>query len=361
MNLDKDISQRIELMRFPLIVGVVFIHSFPVLVNVGEKIGLTDPSRSNVIVRTLFSEVFARISVPMLFTIAAFLFFQGLDQGAKSPISLKYFMGKWKSRLRTLLLPFLFWNAVAILFMFTIQHSPFGYLFGDTAKISGFRTFDTINAMLGITHAPIAYQFWFIRNLIVLMILSPLFYWLIKGLPHVWLLIIGACWLLQMWVLRVPDAAGMFFFSLGAYFALWPVNLRGLDHRLWTLGGVYSALAVLDLSFKGQWFSGRLHNLTNLLGVLFVFALTAKIAQMPKARDWLLKLAPASFFVFAVHEPLLTLLRKSLYVLLRPSSEALVLSLYFLNPILIIVLCTLAYRVIYSKFPRFTGFITGGR
>lgn len=361
MNLDQEVSERIELLRFPLIVGVVFIHAFPVVAPMGIKMGAVDPHSFHLLIRNLFSEVFARISVPMLFAISAFLFFQGLERGAQSEISLRYFLKKWKSRIRTLVIPFLFWNAVGILAMLALQHSPIAHFFSGTARIDEFGPWNYLNSLLGITHAPMAYQFWFVRNLILFTALTPLFFLALRCMPHVWLAMIGALWLLKLWPLRIPDSTGMFFFSLGAYFALWPVNLRALDRVFWRLGGLYAFLATMDLTHKTEWFSGRLHNLTNFAGVLFAFVLTQKIMGKEFLRGPLLALAPASFFVFAFHEPLLTILRKTTYSWLWPLGNLGIITLYFLNPVIIIGIGVILYRVLVHQAPRFTGWITGGR
>lgn len=361
MNLDRDISQRIELMRFPLIVGVVFIHAFPVLISAGGQYGTTNPGELNTFIRTLISDVFARISVPMLFAMGGFLFFQGLGESEQKLLPMQFFLKKWKSRIRSLVIPFLFWNFAVMMFMLLIQHSPWQYFFAEVASISEFSVFDALNALLGITHAPIAYQFWFIRNLIVLTMLSPLIYLALRKIPHTWLAAIGFAWLFKVWNIRIPDGPGLFFFSLGAFLALYPVNLKRWDSKAWYLLLFYLTVAVIDALNKHSWFTGYLHNFSYLTGVVALFVFTSKLQNREWIKTKLIKIAPAGFFVFAMHEPFLTLLRKTTYVLFRPSGDFAIVLLYFVNPVLVIIICTLFYRLMNSKIPRLTQIVTGGR
>ena len=68
-----------------------------------------------------------------------------------------------------------------------------------------------------------------------------------------------------------------------------------------------------------------------------------------------------SLFVFAVHEPLLTVMRKISYKMLQPNNDLLVLSLYLIIPFFVIALSMLAYMAIKSIAPKFLSVISGGR
>jgi hypothetical protein len=69
-------SSRIEALRFPLIIGVAFIHSASVLhlANGSFDVQHTNLSWVNFIV--YFTQSFVDISVPIFFTISGYLFFK---------------------------------------------------------------------------------------------------------------------------------------------------------------------------------------------------------------------------------------------------------------------------------------------
>jgi surface polysaccharide O-acyltransferase-like enzyme len=358
-RLPQDVSDRIEILRFPLIVGVVFIHAFPVVVKwLGETLGTPEPGLISIVVRNLLSEGLFRIPVPMLFFISGLLFFWNVN-GTR--FSQDEFVRKFRARVRTLLVPFLFWNVVVLVFIGIAQNSGLREFFAESYPIRQYTPFNYVNAILGITHAPIAYQFWFVRNLIVLVFLSPLIYWVLRLIPIPFLLGMGFLWLGQFWPIRIPDAPGLFFFSLGGYLGLRHFDLRRIDRFWWILLPTYGAVLAFDVALKPTSWSGQVHHLGILLGVPWLFSATRFAVANARVKAALLALAPASFFLYASHEPLLMLLRKSAYILLRPQGDLWVLLVYFAHPILVILVCTWAFGWLQGRVPRFMGWIAGGR
>ena len=101
------------------------------------------------------------------------------------------------------------------------------------------------------------------------------------------------------------------------------------------------------------------------IGMLFSIVIglyaTKFIASSSKLSDSVLSVTGSSFFVFSAHEPLLTILRKVLYVALHPTSSYLILALYFAIPAIVITFAVLVHRLLLRYFPIFTSVITGGR
>lgn len=106
------VSKSFTLLRFPLMIGVVMIHC-----------DITDQLNPNLQVQWagnamyLFSNVIGRFSVPMFFIISGFLFFRSgiFNKGT--------YMAKLRSRVKTLLIPYLLWNLIGFLY-FVIKHYP---------------------------------------------------------------------------------------------------------------------------------------------------------------------------------------------------------------------------------------------
>ncbi|HSQ40911.1 MAG TPA: acyltransferase [Fibrobacteraceae bacterium] len=350
-------SLRLERLRFPLIVGVVFIHAYPVTVNwCGLHLGLSHPELWEKLVRQFFSQGICRIPVPMLFLCSGFLLFRGLE---RFPVAV--YLQKLKSRFRSLGIPYLFWNFWTLFWIALVQQTPFASFFAETYPVARFGPLDYGNALLGVTHAPIAYQLWFVRNLLVLVLLSPWIIWFLRRLGAVYLGGLGFLWFTQHWPLYIPDIPGLFFFSCGGYLAWKRWNLEKLDR--WRGLFVLAYLAVLswDLAHKGLPGNGFVHRAGLLLGILTVWTWSRSLVADTPWNAFLSRWASASFFLYAMHEPMLMVLRKTLYVLFHPGTDILVLLFYFLSIAGVVGICMGLYRLLLRVCPGFLGWITGGR
>ncbi len=164
-------------MRFPMIVGVVFIHAYGTNATFeGNLSGVQQINGFAQFVQDIISQGFARLAVPLFFMLSGYFFFLRVDW---SLITYKDLIFK---RFRTLLIPFIFWNTLILILYWIIQKIPATQtlLSGKKNIISSYGFFDYLNAIFGIYGSPISYQFWFIRDLIILSVISPLIYLLTR-------------------------------------------------------------------------------------------------------------------------------------------------------------------------------------
>ena len=209
--LDQVTSLRLNLLRFPLIVGVVFIHNYSS--NVTTFQGVIGTTENNFIVdfvRDLISGGIAGIAAPIFFIMSGYLFFINYDG------TLNQFISKVTVRLRTLFVPFMFWNLAVLLLIAVGQYLPQtkGFFNAGNFPVREYGIFDYINSIIGITRAPISYQFWFIRDLFVLVLISPLLRIVYVFSDLLFLMMIFICWICDFW----PDyylsvSAVLFFLS----------------------------------------------------------------------------------------------------------------------------------------------------
>ena len=165
-NYDAALSKTIMFLRFPLIVSVVFIHAGLEGVVIGGNVTVHDgqfPIYESVY--HVITNELARVSVPLFFFISGFLFFYRTD------FSMKAYGQKLKKRVRTLLVPYVFWNAAALLAFVTIQIFMPSLTSGNNKPILDYGLPDYLDLFWG---HPISYQFWFIRDLMVVVLVSPL-------------------------------------------------------------------------------------------------------------------------------------------------------------------------------------------
>src|ERR1035438_3657752 len=223
-----EVSSRIEILRFPLIVGVVFIHNYPTSVHMDHgSIGVTHASALVEFVRFFISQGVAIIAVPLFFLMSGYLFFLGGWSREK-------YVSKLKRRIHTLLIPFLFWNIMTLVVFAigeSIPQTKKYFAYTDWPPVHSFSLLNYINALLGITvQHPISYQFWFIRDLMTLVILVPVIHFLLvrkSALPFIAALF--CLWFFTVWPVLWPSVEASFFFSLGAYLSQSGKSVRYLD------------------------------------------------------------------------------------------------------------------------------------
>ena len=358
MRIDKLSSERHSVLRFPLIVSVVFIHAYGTEVGLAKgAIGVGSSSYLSDFVRNLISQGIARPAVPLFFLVSGYFFFLGFSW------SIANYKKKLNSRIKTLLIPFLFWNVFTLLLFALAQYIPATqvYFSGKNDPISTFGVYDFFNAIIGIDRPPISYQFWFIRDLIVMVLLTPVVNLAIRGIPKFFLAGIFVLWFFNLWPLYMPSVVAFTFFYAGAYFASSNTSLFALDRFGIAILSSYSVILLIDTLTKGYEFNIYIHNTGVLLGVASALFLSKIIVRTDKLKRALLWAGSCSFFVFAVHEPLLTVVKKSIYKVLVPNSDAMVLALYVFIPAFVIVLSILLYVSMRFIAPRFLSVISGGR
>lgn len=360
-------SRTIDALRFPLIVGVVFIHTdFSDIVIGGQKqIDFVNfPVFSSIFF--LFSKFIFEACVPLFFFISGFLFFY------KTPeFSQEIYIQKLKNRVRSLLLPYIFWNLVVILFFFLAQtFLPDGLLSGRNKPITDYSLADwlwafwdtsKINPHLQKT-LPINSPFWFIRDLLVVVLCSPLIYRLLKSMGLYLVVGLGLLWLWKPYFYQPGlSSVSFFFFTAGAYFSTHNKNFVDIMKAMRS-----SLLPVYLLSFVAafyllgtRWWS-YLYCAEVLLGVILAVALMAEGIEKERWRPNSF-LANGAFFIFAYHRLPLVFVIKFLFKLVRPQSDILLLFLYLAAPGLIIILGLAAYSFLKQWMPRFTAAICGGR
>ena len=221
MKNDSLLSQTISYLRFPLIVGVVFIHSNILVLNVQGTILRYDSWPVVAFVINLFSSVFAGICVPLFFFISGFLFFYN------SNFTKEVYINKIKTRIGTLFVPYIIWNFVAFIILL-IQVHPKVVRFFPLLKdyrvdifsfLSSFWVTNLPISMSGSAN-PINTPLWFIRDLMVLVIASPVIWWLIKQLKFGIIVLLGLIWFFSLGErIGFPELChqSLFFFPLGAY------------------------------------------------------------------------------------------------------------------------------------------------
>ena len=361
---DSLLSKTISYLRFPLIVGVVFIHNNILVVNIQGTVIRYDRWPIVAFVINLLSSVFADICVPLFFIISGFLFFY------KSDFSKSVYVNKIKKRVNTLFIPYLIWNFIAFIILLIQVHPRiirFFPLLNDyrvdiTSFLSSFWITNLPISMSGPAN-PINSPLWFIRDLMVLVLLSPIIWWLIKQFKLGTIIILGIIWFFSLGErIGFPGLChqSLFFFPLGAYFGVNRLDFVKLIRKLVGVPFLYLGVAIADAVSVNESYNATLHNVGVLLGVVSVIYLVSMLLRKDKIQvnEFLIS---ASFFVYALHNLLLGKLTKIVILYIRPESPILVLLVYFVMPTIVITLCLVLYKILNQLSPRISSVLTGGR
>jgi len=302
-------------------------------------------------IQDAFSGSFLRFCVPIFYLISGYLFF-------KSKFN---YLLSLKKRLKSIVLPYFIWSLFGVVFIYAII--SFSEIQSKMNLNWKFTVIDFLNHLI---LDPIQYQFWFLRDLMILAIISPVLYWLIIKSKNYVLIPLSLFWIYTGEATYIIRTESLIFFTLGAAISLRKFNLDKLKLSkirvicffiLWCFLSLSIAL-ILYKSYNIDfiYFSMLLCSV-KVLGVIvawFGYDLLSK-TRFLQISPLMLK---STFFIFCFHEPVLTIFKK---LSLAKSNEELLILLYFINPAIVIILSILAFRLMKKSLPKLTLLLTGYR
>lgn len=369
-NISADTSRRITSLRFLLMVLVVFIHNNFTAQSIAESVangGFDIIFRPNALSRwtqLLISDGIARCAVPLFFLFAAYL-------QAKKADSYGVLL---KKRARSLLVPFVLWTALYVFYyggvkLIVAKIAPQFVHHPETSWLT-WTPADWFHNILGyelkdgdISLPRFAIQFWFLRDLMLLVIASPLIIRLIRRFPVGFFAITVILFIIPVRHLYVVKVQAVFFYVAGLYWGLYDLPLlEKIDRVSWA-----ESIALFAATFFATWrFYG--HNTTMYwCMVLCACELTLKFSRVIAAHEKSFVvasyLAGFSFFLYAVHTPVLEdSLLKRLWLHFFPMKNAFFcLFEYFGVSVLTIAIGTAAGIALKKICPPLFRLLNGGR
>lgn len=325
------------MLRFPLIVAVVFIHT---------SIKGADNCASYLAIRNIFSSILCgEIAVPTFFFISGYLFFYQIQS-----LSCDVYLKKLKRRVQTLLIPYLFWNMVVLVaFWFAHKLLP-QYISQDFNNVPSYTWVDYCRAFWDRPGVyPICYQFWFIRDLMVYCIVSPLIYWVIRHCSQY------VCFAFLLIPFVYNDF--IFYFCMGSYFSIRQIDVISFLQKF-----RYAYMPICLLSFVLQLFLEDEFWMHCFIwsGIPTVaYVAQALVLNGKKIPEWLTE---TSFWIYAVHGlPIVLLTTTVLPLFFRELSDLQCVILYLLSPLCLVGICIIIYHILKIFVPRFLSVIIGNR
>lgn len=383
-------SQSLDLLRFPLACVIVIIHVFTMsnLTVQGVEYSFLDfPILKGMI---LFAKSFlAGQSVPVYFFIAGYVFFYGIN------LTWENYVRKMRNRFKSLFIPYVVWNLLATVITCLAYLPVFAKFFPGLHGCSpSFHFPNILNMFWDINHGiseclhsdypdgmeiyPVDIPMWFVRDLMIVAITTPLLNILFKRLGAAFPVVAGLAWFFLPGMKLGHGGqliAPYFFFSLGAYFSFSRRDMisdfkriRTLSFTLYPVLGIflfaYSYFGACDQAlimnggFPGN--LGYVKNLAILAGLPFAYNLAVLMIERWHIRPSRL-LASASFFIYAAHELFMAYIEKLLTFVVKPDNELGAIVVLTATVAICIFGCLGAYFFMRRYTPRILNFFTGGR
>ena len=351
-------SRVVSFLRFPLIVAVIGIHC-NLLVKHPEL-----ETRSVFYFLVYITMKLVCIAVPLFFFISGLLFFK------EGVLDFALYSKKIKSRIHTVLIPYLLWNIIYFLILGIMQlikpdtlvilhkhiadfrWQDFLWIFWDISQITGLAD-DQRACLVG--------AFWFLQCLFVLFLISPIIYYIIRYLRHFTLLVIGILYFTDF----IPEMPGIqcnaiVYYMLGAYFSIIKIDYISILKRIPVQAHILLMIAAVLVSY---WWNANntIYNITDLFLQAAVFAITAYMIETKRWKESKY-LVSSVFFVFAVHRLFsASLLSVSSYFVPMLENDIL-LYLYYIVLILLTVIASLmVYQISIKSVPGITRILNGRR
>lgn len=294
---------------------------------------------------------FTDIAVPFFFIISGYLFFYDFK--------IEDIFKKWKKRFFSLFIPYILWNILLIAFFLIIQNWEWVAQFSNYDRIS----LKLVKLVPLITTNPIVGQFWYIRDLMIFILLSPLLYLLFRN-KYIALFLIAV--LLYLWKpvdTSLFSSEGVLFFTIGGFLGYQKIDLQInisksailLTFLLWVC---LKTVLILPLE-KGVLLMQLIPKISILIGIFFIWT-SADLLIKKFSQSRILLLSSFSFFIYAFHTPLIKIFYK-IMLSIFPESQLTGLLVFFISPIIIVLISLMAAKGLKSIFPWFYNLLTGNR
>lgn len=380
-------SESINMLRFPLAILVVFVHSFGADIDVSElhASGLTGLAVYDYI-RLFFSVVIARSAVPIFFIISGYLLFLKVEEYNKT-----VYISKLRKRWYSLVIPYFSWIVLLILWtlMFKVggillhgkpwigildyfQNNGYLHMLWDSS-VWGERT-----TWLGIeTHnsGPALLPFWYMRDLIIMVVISPAIYWFIKKIKFVFIILLLAIYTFDIKCSLISGtlACASLFFSIGAYFALKKLDFT---EALWKWRHLICPVAILLMIYQtysgsamGNTMSLMIHPWLVIIQSFAIIIVASVLCRYQKVYETNKKLARYSFFIYAFHPFILTYEIKAFKkIALLVDNQILISDTWYMMtlnyiaiPLICVGVCIGIYRFMLKFIPDVLEMIVGER
>ncbi|WP_041274688.1 acyltransferase family protein [Desulforamulus reducens] len=338
---DNRLTWQLTITSFILSVLIIFHHCFNIDVDYDAIVGQGVYRVAYVIERYMYN--ISECAVPIFFFISAFLFFKTYKQ------SVNYYVYKLKKRLFSLLIPYILYNILGYYKYILFNNITFNFN-------------ELIVSIISSSTMPL----WFIRELMILSILSPLIYWVINR-KYVSIIVLGITALLS--IFGVASYRCFIYWTsiylFGAYVAVYYGTFNFFSLRNNKKKIVVPLSCILFLC--SAWFLPNTTGDMDIYGELafYLFRLICPFIMLllcsyDSSKIQVKFYMRYSFFTYCVHMPLISVVQ---YVTSRVvfADSWLLIAEYMLTPFVILTIIVCAATLLSKYFPHIWKVCNGWR
>lgn len=357
-------SQSLDLLRFPLAVAVLAVHviSPQTFYVKGELVDIASMPAVGLLVNLVSAFVRAQ-SVPIYYFISGYVFFYGVEFG------FDVYKKKLKNRFHSLFVPYIVWNVLALLWLLFKSLPCFASLTSGLNSVETdfslraflFSLWDNSQGVVPVSTSgacqiyPINSPLWFIRDLMIVVLTSPLVYWLVKKLRLCSVCIMLVLWFvsnLYKWEYASQIITAYAFFMWGAYMSVNKKDMMtefGRFSSVSYIGYLGLAATYLICAYIKPEYCAVLKLMNIFVGLLFAYNIAAFLIKKSICKPSKF-LSSSSFFIYISHFLIYNEVLKLLYMILQPNSSIAFVLLYLLA----VLVCVSLLLTIFYLMNRYT-------
>lgn len=368
----------IDWLRFPLAFFVVFIHSF------GDKEINFNSLYSNPFalesiynfLRIALSNVCTRIAVPIFFMFSGFLFFYKIKE-----FNVTIYKKKLHKRFVSLFIPYICWVVLYIIYLGIfdiIKGKSIEDIIYDRGGLNlfwdSFVWAKNTHNWLGWNtpmNAPILTPLWFVRDLMIVVLFTPIIYYVIKKSKLIPIILLAISYVTGVWIQLFPGFSiiSFFWFSLGAYFSICRKNMVLSIYKFRYFSFFVSLCLMIPLMLLNgcigdgitpSFFAQKIYPFFIISASFSLLCITKMLIEKRNLKVYP-RLAHASFFIYVCHMFVLGFADKLINKCLPFDNYVILILKYLAMPILTVMLCLVIYYALNKMFPKTLAILTGSR
>jgi succinoglycan biosynthesis protein ExoH len=293
--------------------------------------------------------------------VSGWLYFSFSDKPASELV------GRMGKRFKSLYVPLILWNLLylAIVWAIFAVNSASPILEDINLDLATAGPLDYFNAVFAVTHHPIGFQFWFVRDLFVTVLVSPVLWLFLTRAPFIGAVALGIVWLVgfDLWIFFRPDVVVFFYFGGLLRMRKAPLEIAG---RV-AVGLLLAYVLLVAVRTAAPYFiapgSGYVEVATRamrLVGVLACWGIFQNIA-LSSFGATVARFGGFAFFLHAAHFPLLAAIKIFLWNYVPEETQFWMLMHYAVSVILTVAI-GVGFGVVLARLaPQQFAFLNGGR
>lgn len=349
--LTDEASKRISSLRYILAVSVVVLHVYIPENVIRDYYKIEYDSYPFAEFLKFFIKDFGHAAVPLFFFFSSYFLYLKNDSYAVLI----------KKRIRTVFIPYVLWISLNILFFLIVQSFPAfrTYFMSEHNLVMKWKFEDYIYAFFPIKDGiPFCGQFWFLFDLMIFFVVSPVLKYLCDKISGVIVLILIV---LSVKCIKINDCTKfyhVFFMVLGYLFVKYKVDFFKFIDKINVF--FYLILIVLDEVYDFYFLNDSFEFAGVLLKCAFFLRISAYIVNNKSLYNKILCL-DVGFFIYAVHHPLFDQSIKRIFLYFKPYDGIFSLIWFLLSALTVVLITTCFAMILRKRFPGIFSVLVGGR